>query len=182
MPERAKVTSIDAIAAFRTSLILYLEKAARILDEISDDVTRTRLWLDNDRRLFWEKEVRRRTKNLEDKQQELFAARLSELKEVASLEQAAVRKARQALDAADARLATVKQWRRQYDDRVMPLAREVDKLREVLDHDMRKAAALLAETVKTLDAYAGLAPPDLSAARTPPEQSGESTDLPERNA
>ena len=48
MPQTAKVTSIEAIDAFKASLIVYLEKAGSVLDDVSDDVVRTRIWLQSD--------------------------------------------------------------------------------------------------------------------------------------
>ena len=35
------------------------EKAGRVLDEVSDEVIRTRLWLENDRPAYWENQMRR---------------------------------------------------------------------------------------------------------------------------
>ena len=48
MPERAHVTSLEALESFRASLILYVSKARPTLEEVSADVVRTRLWLEND--------------------------------------------------------------------------------------------------------------------------------------
>jgi hypothetical protein len=158
MPEHAKVSSIDAIESFKTSLIVYLEKAGRVLDEISDQVVRTRLWLEHDQRLHLENQVRLRTRSLELKQQELFSARFADLHKIMPLHQAAVREAKRALDEAEEKLSRLKHWRRQYDHQVVPLAKDVDKLREVLQRDMRNAVASLAQTVNTLHAYTGAAP------------------------
>ena len=51
MPHSAKVTSFEALDAFKASLIVYLEKAGCVLDDGSDDVVRTRIWLQSDRQL-----------------------------------------------------------------------------------------------------------------------------------
>ena len=65
MPEQAHVSSVEALEAFRTSLILYLNKARPTLEEVSSDVLRMKLWLENDQRVHWENQVRRRIKELE---------------------------------------------------------------------------------------------------------------------
>jgi len=52
MPERAKVTSLEAIEGFRARLIIYRDKAGRVLDEVSEEVSRTRGWLQGDRVTF----------------------------------------------------------------------------------------------------------------------------------
>jgi hypothetical protein len=162
MPERAQVASLEALDSFRTHLIVYLERASRTLDDVSAEVTRTRLWLQSDRRTHWEAEARRRAKVLEQKQQALLSARLSNLRESARAEQAAVQKAKLAVDEAEAKLRLVKQWVRQYDSRVQPLARGVDKTRDVLARHMGQAVAYLAQASATLNAYADLSPPDPS--------------------
>ena len=74
MPERAHVTSVEALEEFRATLIVYLTKARPTLEEVSGDVMRTRLWLENEQRVHWEAQVRRRTKELEEAQAALFQA------------------------------------------------------------------------------------------------------------
>lgn len=166
MPDRARVTSLEAIERFRARLILYRDKAGRALDEIGEAVTRTRLWLENDAERRWEEEIRRRTRELEQRQQEAFSARLSGLRETTTAQQAAVQKARRALREAEEKLRRVRQWRRQFDHRVEPAARQVEKLRHTLGPDLGRALAWLNEVIRTLSAYAEARPP---AAAPPPE-------------
>src|SRR4249919_2981110 len=108
MPEKAKVSSIEALEEFRSSLIVYLGNALRTLDEVSGDVMRTRAWIETDRLVHWENEVRRRTRKLQEKQQELFSAKLSNLREATQAEHMAVLKAKHALNEAQAKLDLVK--------------------------------------------------------------------------
>ena len=154
MPERAKITSIEALETFRASLVVYLERSRGILAQISDEVVHTRLWLQSDRRLHWANEVRRRTRDLERRQQELLSARLSMLVEATPEQRVAVEKAKRALAEAEAKLDRVNHWLRQYDSLVAPVEKEVDKLREVLDHDMEKAEVFLSQALQALAAYA----------------------------
>jgi hypothetical protein len=158
MPERAKVTSLEAIEDFRAKLILYREKAGRVLDEVSDDVIRTRVWLESDRQTHWQNTIRRLTRELEQRQQELFSAELSGLLEASVLQRAAVQKARHAIRSAEEKLSLVRQWQRQFDPRVEPAARQVEKLRHNLGHDLGLAVAWLNEMTKTLSAYLELSP------------------------
>ncbi len=167
MPDRARVTSLEAVEDFRARLIIYRDKAGRVLDEVSDAVTRTRLWLDTDRPAHWENQIRRLTRELEQRQQELFSAQLSGLREASYLQQAAVQKARHAIREAEAKLHTVKNWHRQFDHRVAPAARQVEKLRDTLGHELGKAAAWINDVTKTLSDYA-----ELSPARDRPGRSG----------
>ena len=158
MAERAKVTSLEAIEDFRARLIVYREKAGRVLDEVSDNVARTRIWLQGDRIEYWKNEIRRRGRELEQRQQELFSAQLSDLRDASYMQQAAVRQCREAIRNAETRLASVKQWERGYDQRVTTPARQVEKLRHIIGKDLGTAVHYLAEAVKTLSAYAELSP------------------------
>ena len=184
MPERAKVTSIEALESFRSSLIVYLANAMRVLDEISGDVQRTRLWIEDDRLGHWQNEVARRTRKLQEKQHELFSARMSSLRVATQAEHMAVLKAKRALDEAQAKLDLVKKWNRHYDNRVQPLAKDVDKLRDVLAVHMGKAVAYLTQAIRTLGDYADLAPPETSSMKTPPSEpdATESAVTPETEA
>src|SRR5438093_7627050 len=104
MPEQAHVTSLEALEAFRTSLIIYLSKARPAVEEVSADVLRAKLWLQNDQRVHWEGQVHRRAKVLEQAQQALSSARMSSLPQASSSEQMLVQKAKRAFEEAEAKL------------------------------------------------------------------------------
>ena len=158
MPERAHVTSVEALESFRASLILYVSKARPALEEASSEVVRTRIWLQNDQRTHWESQMRRRAKELEQAQQALSSARLSNLREASTEEHRAVQKAKRSLDEAEAKLKLLRRWNREFDSQVDPLVKQLAKLHTLLSHDMLKAAAYLAQAMDTLAAYADVAP------------------------
>jgi len=153
MPQKAHVTSLDALEAFRSNLIVYLSQARPALDEASAEVVRTRLWLENEQRLHWDNQIRRRNKELEQAQQALFSARLGALGKETAVEQFAVHRAKQALGEAEQKLRTLKKWEREFDSRVQPLVKQVEKLHTVLSNDMVKAIAYLRQAISTLAAY-----------------------------
>jgi hypothetical protein len=168
MPERAQVTSLEAIEAFRSRLIIFREKAGRVLDEVADEVLRTRVWLQSDRVTFWEGQIRKRQKELEMRQQELFSAQLSGMRDASFVQQQAVQKARRGMREAEEKLHVVKQWNRQYDQRVEPVGKQVEKLRQNVSHDLGQAIAYLNEVTKTLAEYAEISPAS-PAPKPPPE-------------
>ena len=163
MTTRANVTSVDAIKSFRASLVLYASKARPTLEEVTSGVVRTRVWLETEQRIYWEAEVRRRTRKLEDAQQALFSAKMSSMREVSAAEQMAVTRAKNALEEAENKLKTVKRWNREYDGRTEPLARQLEKMHTLLAHDIPMAIAYLNKILETLDAYANIAPPTIPA-------------------
>ena len=154
MAEQAHVSSIDAIEAFRAELLAYVSKTRPIVEDACDEVVRTREWIHRDRRVHWQNQVRRRGRVLEDAQQALFSAKLSNLREVRTAEQMAVVKARRSLDEALEKLRRIKKWTREFDHKVQPLVKELEHLRTLLGTDLPKAALHLAQVIKALDAYA----------------------------
>jgi hypothetical protein len=152
----AHVTSTDAIESFRAALIVYLSKSRPILEDACDEVIRTRQWLQHDRRVHWENQLRRRTRELENAQQALYSARLANLRDETTAEQTAVLRAKRAVTEAEEKLKLVKRWTMEFDQRAGPLVKQLEQLRTMLSNDMPKAAAHLSQVLKTLEAYANV--------------------------
>jgi hypothetical protein len=158
MAEQAKVTSVEAIEAFRANLILYLSKARPALEEVTSEVMRTRQWLGHDQRRFWQLELKNRQKKLERVQAELFSAMMSKLSDASAAQQMAVRKAQEAVREAEDKLRLLKRWDHELENRSEPLVKQVDGLHNFLTTEMARAVAQLAQVIRALDAYAGVEP------------------------
>lgn len=154
MASKADITSIEALEAFRANLVIFLKKARQAVDEVCDEVRRTRYWVQTDQRSYWQREERRRRKVLDQAEQELMSARISGLRDSTPVQQAAVRKARHALEEAEAKVRSVKMWNLRYDQLADPLAKRIEGIRQQLDDEMPKAIAYLTQARKTLEAYA----------------------------
>ncbi len=154
MPQQAQVRSFDVVEGFRSSLIVYLSQARPALEEVSADVLRLRMWLENDQRTFWENQIRLRSKVLEQAQQALFSSRLGMLRRESAAEQMAVHRAKRALEEAEAKLRMVRRWTRDFEARVQPLVKQMEKLQTFFSNDMVKAVSYLTQTLNTLAAYA----------------------------
>ena len=162
MAERAQVTSIEAVDSFRADLIVFMSKARAILEEASDDVLRTRLWVQNDQRRVWENELRVRYRKLEEARAELFNAQLSKFHESKALCLMAVQRAERTNREAEAKMAVLKKWDREIENRTDPLTKQVTQFHSFLTTDMKRAVAYLDQVVKTLEAYAGVPTPGTS--------------------
>ena len=168
MAERAQVTSFEAVESFRADLIVFLSRARAVLEEASDDVLRTRLWVQNDQRRLWENETRVRGRKLEEARAELFNARLSQFQDSTLLQTMAVQRAERAAREAEAKLALLKKWDRELENRTDPLVKQVTQLHGFLTIDMGRAVAYLVQVVKALEAYADVATPGNATGLTPP--------------
>ena len=168
MASRANVTSIDALESFRASVINFLTKARRAADEVGDEVRRTRVWVQQEQRLKWEGEFRRRQKALDQAQQELLSARISGLRDSTPVQKAAVIKAERALREAEEKLRNVKHWNQRYDGFADPLTKRLENLRRFLDQDMPEAVVYLSQAQRILEAYAETPGPETGPA--PPQE------------
>ena len=182
MAEQVRITSVDALEAFRAKLIVYLSKARPLVEDVSTEVLRTRVWLQSEQRLYWEHQLKRRTRDLENAQQALFSAGISNLREATTAEVAAVNKAKRAVAEAEAKLRLVKQWSREFDSRIEPVLKQLEKLHTVLTHELPHGVAFLTQALNTLAAYAEMAAPsvgDNPANADAPKLTGEDLTTPE---
>lgn len=172
MATPAKVTSTAALESFRASLIVCLHQLHQALDQVGDEVRRTRSWIQHEQRLLWEREVRTRARVLAQAEQELLSVRMVQLVENHSVQQLAVHKAHRSLEEAQQKLRRVKVWSRDFESTMEPLTGSLNTLREYLLQDMPQGIAYLLKAQKTLEDYAEItrpgAPPAAAAER--PEQ------------
>ena len=153
MAETAQITSVAALEAFRAKLIVYLGQARPALEEVSGEVARTRQWLLDDRGRYWEGELRRRNRRLEEAREELFSAKLSSLQESSPMHHLAVQRAQRAVQEAEEKLKIIKKWDRDLENGTAPLMKQVEQLHGYLHVEMARAVAQLDQMLKALDAY-----------------------------
>jgi len=151
--DRANVSDIEALERFRSSLVLFVERANSILDEVSEEVKRTRIWLQTEQRTGLEREMKRRRRELESLEQEMFTARLSKMQTAKTGAQMQINKRRREIRDLEDKMRAVAGWLRNFDSTVETESRKVEKLRYQLDGDMVKALNFLAESAKQLRAY-----------------------------
>ncbi|MDF1741713.1 MAG: hypothetical protein P1U86_21305 [Verrucomicrobiales bacterium] len=153
MADKAHVSDVEALERFRATLAVYVERLNSVLDEVSEEVKRTRIWLQSDQKLALQHEMKRRQRKLEQLEQEMFSARLSKLESSKTGAQMQINKQRREIRELEERIRAVAGWLRNYDSVVETEARKVEKLRHFLDIDMKRANTFLAESVKNLNAY-----------------------------
>jgi len=153
MADQARISNLDSIESFRVALIVFINKTRQALDSIQDAVKKTRGWVQTEQPNYWQQQIRMRQKKLDQAQQELMSARMSEFIDNPTVQQMAVRKARAALEEAQAKLDRTKAWGRDFDRTIDPLARKTDSLRDYLESDLARAVAYLVEIQKILQAY-----------------------------
>jgi hypothetical protein len=158
MAETANITSVDAIANFRAALIVFLSKVRPLLEETSGEIIRTRQWVEDDQRRYWDHQFRLRWRKLEEARAELFTATLSKLQEASSLHTMAVQRADRAVRECESKLAVLRKWTRDLGDKTDPLVKQISQFETYLATDLPRAVAYLDRVIESIEAYADIAP------------------------
>lgn len=175
MATEAKVRSLDALESFRSSLIVYLTKARRSVEQVSEELKRTRVWVMNDQRVYWTEQLRKRSRMLDQANAELMTAKLSYFQKNLNTQQQAVRKAKAAVEQAHEKLESVKRWNRDFDRHADPLARKLESLRHFLEHVLPEGVSQIGQLHRLLESYAEVrgAPATAPASVAQPEAPSE---------
>ena len=162
MATEAKVRSLDDLEAFRSSLIVYITRARRGVEQADDELKHTRNWLANDQRVYWTEQLRKRTRQLDQANAELMSAKLSTLRENITPEKLTQRKAKAAVEEAQLKLENIRRWSREFDRLADPISRKLETLRHFLEHELPEGVTQLGRLHRTLEAYAGTGSPQSS--------------------
>lgn len=154
MSDQAKVSSIDALEAFRADLIQYLEKVRVALENAEGDVRRTRTWLDVDRAGYWSRQLKQRQKMLDQAEAELYNVVLTSPRDSHTVQKMAVARAKRAIEEAEEKLRRIKHWRQAFDHRVIPVMRQMDPMFFVIGQHLPKGVQALTGMITALQAYA----------------------------
>ena len=153
MADRVHIRSVDEIDRFRAQLLTFLSGARATVEEAAVEVARQQAWLDLDRRKHWEGEVWRRQRRLEEARQTLFQESIATQRGPASFHQMQVHRAERSLDEAREKLKHIQFWSRNFENRSLPMVRQVEQLHTVLTVDMAHAVHFLNQSLAALDAY-----------------------------
>jgi hypothetical protein len=166
MADHADISSIDALELFRADLVQYVEKARVALEDAEGEARRMRNWLDGDRSGFWMRQMKHRTKLLEQAEAELYNVTLTSPRDSHSVQKMAVARAKRAVEEAEEKLRVLKHWRQTFDNRVTPMLRQMDPMFFLVGQHLPKGVHALTEMIKTLQDYAEKFPASRVSATT----------------
>ncbi len=177
MSDSARVTSIDAVVAFRGALRTFEAEAAQAILSLDGQTNRALDWLDNEAPAYWRQEVRRCSDLVARTRGELETCKMRTVagQRAACLEEIeAFRAAQRKLREAEEKIETVRKWaqrvRRELDDyrgRTMGL-------RMALERDLPRTLGLLDRTISSLDSYVE----QVRQGQQPPADAPSSTETP----
>jgi len=171
--ERADVRSIEVIDRFRATLAEFVDAGRSALVEAESDLDRTILWLDRDRAPHWIRQIRRREELVTRAKSELYRkqtqASAKDGRPSVVEEQQNLRRAVAKLDEAKRRLEATRSWIRRLERERTMYRAAVSAFAGVVEVDLPHAIGLLRRMSENLEAYVGMAPPDLARALAPPD-------------
>ncbi len=171
MSSQASVQSIDDLKDMRTALALYGEETLGALGTVDAEVRRTVRWLDEERPVYWQDQIKRRREMVAQARAEVFRKNLQKRPDYTppmSEQKEALRKAEASLQEAEKRLALVRKWQPRMKQAVLEYHANVQRLKDLAAGDVPQAVILLARIIDALEAYLRVAPPSLSALETSP--------------
>ena len=163
----ARIRSLDALVEWRSSMIVFQTKARRSVSQITDEVKGTRQWLETVQRPHWEMQIKKRSRKMDQANQELISARFSTLKDNLMVQEQALRKAKVAVKEAEDKLRLTKRWILEYDRVVATPVRKLENLHHYVDHELPKAILHLQQLLTTLEGYTASTLEDSSSSSPP---------------
>lgn len=158
---QARVTSIQAVEAFRTALAEFVTDARDALCAVDAEVRRSEDWLAEQHK-HWQRELRKRHEDLLRAKNELASRKYQNRdgRGLGSTEQEkAVKKAQARLEEAETKLANCRRWAPLLHHAVHEYQGPARQLGGVLDTDVLQALAILHNKLAALEAYLNIAPP-----------------------
>ena len=114
MSSQAEVRSIEALKDFRVALALYDEDTLAALGAVEAEVRRTVQWLEQDRPVYWQEQIKRRREQVAAAKSEVFRRQLQKKPEYIAVDERAEGepppKAEASLQEAEKRLTMVRKW------------------------------------------------------------------------
>lgn len=156
MSHSARVTSIDAVAAFRGALQTFEVDAAQAILSLDGQTSRALDWLDNEAPAYWRQEARRCYDLVARTRSELETCKMRTVagQRAACLEEIeAFRAAQRKLRMAEEKIETVRQWAQRVRREIDDYRGRTMGLRMALERDLPRTLGLLDRTISSLDSY-----------------------------
>ena len=162
------VSNVQVLKDIRASLCLFGDDARNALASTEMEISRMVSWLQNDRRLYWDSQIKLRRQELATAKAELFRKRTSQmfgnegnLGEPRDL----VREATKKLEHAEMQLAKLKKWQGPLQQALMQYRGASQPLGDCVAGEMERGLALLERMIIALEDYASGGPPTTQATR-----------------
>jgi hypothetical protein len=156
MAKSAHITSTEAVIALKAALVQFAEDANNALTSLSLEGRRSIDWIEQDRTLYWPREMRKASDRLAEARLELQRCELTisgEDRRACIQEKKNLEKAKRRLEFTEQRIAAVRRWKFEIHKAVEDFEVHLAKLARYLENDVPVAAAELERMAQALEAY-----------------------------
>ena len=162
MSSQAEVHSIDALKDFRAVLALYSDDTLAALGAVEAEIRRTTQWLQQDRPVYWQEQIKRRREQVAAAKSEVFRRKLQKKPDYSpamSEPMENLRRAEASLQDAEKRLTLVRKWQPLFHQAVLEYHGSAQRLKDLAASDVPRALNVLTRIIDALEAYLRVAPP-----------------------
>jgi len=158
MARFARLTSIDAVRELAVALRIFGEEALGALDELDINVQRATDWIEQDRKNFWNHEVRRGTERLSEARVELEKAKtyrkMDDFTPACREERVLVDRMKSRLQTAEEKHRVLPHWEQKIRHAIRELSGRQTQLATWLREDLPSAISVLEQMMRSLERYA----------------------------
>jgi hypothetical protein len=162
MSSQAAVRSIDDLKSLRVAMALYGEDTLGTLGAVEAEVRRTLRWVEEERPVFWQEQIKRRREQVAMARADVFRKNIQKRpghNPAMSEQKEALRKAEASLQDAEKRLVMVRKWQPTLRHAVLEYHASVQRLKDMAAGDVPSGVNLLTRIIDALEAYLQVAPP-----------------------
>ncbi len=172
MSGSANVNSTDALRRFAGAVTVFQEEARSCLQMLDGQLRQITLWLEQDRPLFWKREIEHCMREMNEARVRLHQCRMrrtgdfrpSCIEEVKAMEQA-----KRAMEFAQQQIPNVKRWHAEVSHEGNEFRGRASQLAQTVERDIPHLIAMLSAAAERLESYAAIPAPPPEVQKTKPE-------------
>jgi hypothetical protein len=156
MSSQAAVHSLEALKDLRVALTVYADDALTTLSSVDMEIRRVVQWLQYDRPVFWQEQIKRRREEVAAARAEVFRRKLAKTADYTpaySEQKELLRRAEERLRDAEMRAGLVKKWASALPLAVLEYHASSRRITDLARSDLPRAVAKLTRMVEALEAY-----------------------------
>lgn len=152
----ARVTSVDAIVAFRAAVVSFLDRGPAALGSLRQETHRTMMWLEQEQPRYWQEQLRRGYDKVASARSNLDACRMKTVaghRSACIEEQVALRKAKERVDYCQQQADVTRRWAIRAREQADEFLGKIAPLDRSFQQEVPSMIAVLEQMILAIEAY-----------------------------
>ncbi len=174
----ARVTSIDALVAFRAAVVAFLERGPAALGSLRQETHRTMMWLEQEQPRYWQEELRRGYDRVASARTALDTCRMRTVaghRSACIEEQVALRKAKARVEYCQQQVEVTRRWAIRAREEADEFLGKMAPLDRSFQQEVPNMVAILERMILAIEAYQDVAGDLEDVIAAPTETTTEAT-------